>query len=237
MPMRLKGSCRCGAVRFEVDSHTPYPYQLCYCSICRKTAGGGGFAINIMGVADSLSVEGRDALALYRAEIDGETSTGQRHACARCATALWLFDESWPDLIHPLASAVDTPLPRPPERVHLMLADKPDWGRPRSGRTTGPSTATRRSRSRTGTGPAGFGSIEHRRAGRRPDRRLGRLSALPKTLARASVQGRHESDVRSATEAVEQRSEEVPRGAVVGEVVGQQADRPAVLPGLRHQGA
>jgi len=50
MPMRLEGSCRCGAISFSVDSHTPYPYQRCYCSICRKSAGGGGYAINIMGV-------------------------------------------------------------------------------------------------------------------------------------------------------------------------------------------
>ena len=46
MPMRLEGSCRCGAISFSVDSHTPYPYQRCYCSICRKSAGGGGYAIN-----------------------------------------------------------------------------------------------------------------------------------------------------------------------------------------------
>lgn len=46
MPMLLKGSCRCGSVRFEVQSHTPVPYQLCYCSICRKQQGGGGYAIN-----------------------------------------------------------------------------------------------------------------------------------------------------------------------------------------------
>ena len=45
MPMRLEGSCRCGAISFSVDSHTPYPYQRCYCSICRKSAGGGGYAI------------------------------------------------------------------------------------------------------------------------------------------------------------------------------------------------
>ena len=38
MPMRLEGSCRCGAISFSVDSHTPYPYQRCYCSICRKSA-------------------------------------------------------------------------------------------------------------------------------------------------------------------------------------------------------
>ena len=132
MPLRLTGSCRCGAVRFSLDSHTPVPYQLCYCTICRKTAGGGGFAINIMGVAASLSVDGRDAISIYRAEMtepDGGTvtSSGQRHFCRQCSTPLWLFDENWPDLIHPFASAIDTPLPPAATRVHLMLADKPSW--------------------------------------------------------------------------------------------------------------
>ena len=49
MAKKLEGSCRCGAVEFSVLSHTPYPYQLCYCSICRQTAGGGGFDINLLG--------------------------------------------------------------------------------------------------------------------------------------------------------------------------------------------
>jgi hypothetical protein len=131
MPMPLQGACRCGAVRFSLDSHTPMPYQLCYCSICRKTAGGGGFSINIMGVADSLQVKGKKAIAIYQAEIERghgrvETSHGQRNFCSHCATALWLYDKRWPDLIHPFASAIDTPLPKAPERVHLMLASKPD---------------------------------------------------------------------------------------------------------------
>jgi len=47
--MGREGSCRCGAISLSVDSRTPYPYQRCYCSICRKSAGGGGYAINIMG--------------------------------------------------------------------------------------------------------------------------------------------------------------------------------------------
>ena len=46
-PMHLEGSCHCGAVRFSVEAPHPYPFALCYCSICRKTAGAGGFAINI----------------------------------------------------------------------------------------------------------------------------------------------------------------------------------------------
>ena len=89
MPIKLEGSCRCGAVRFSVVSNTPYPYQLCYCSICRKTAGGGGFAINIMGDARTLAVAGHRTLRIYHAEISNdegncETSSGERHFCSFC---------------------------------------------------------------------------------------------------------------------------------------------------------
>ncbi|WP_456298298.1 GFA family protein [Amphritea pacifica] len=37
--MQLEGSCHCGSVRFTVNSSQPYPFNQCYCSICRKTAG------------------------------------------------------------------------------------------------------------------------------------------------------------------------------------------------------
>jgi len=43
-----QGGCHCGAVRFTVESRTRQPYMWCYCSICRKTAGGGGYAITPM---------------------------------------------------------------------------------------------------------------------------------------------------------------------------------------------
>lgn len=131
MTMTLEGSCRCGAVRFRVESHAPQPYQRCYCTICRKTAGGGGYAINLSAVADTLQVDGREALGVYRAEIDRggtcEISTGERNFCTSCATALWLWDPTWPELIHPFASAIDSELPVPPSRVHLLLADKAPW--------------------------------------------------------------------------------------------------------------
>ena len=134
MPLMLEGSCRCGAVRFTCASHTPVPYQRCYCSICRKTAGGGGYAINLGADKATLKIEDpQKALRVYRTEIvDEETgacevSTGERNFCSLCATALWLFDPSWPELVHPFASAIDSDLPVPPSRVHLMLKFKPDW--------------------------------------------------------------------------------------------------------------
>jgi hypothetical protein len=130
MPVTLQGSCRCGAVRFSVESHTPHPYQLCYCSICRKV-GGSGYAINIMGDHATLKLEGRENTAMFHAPIaeHGRMQTGsaQRHFCTRCATMLWVYDDDWPELVHPFASAIDSKLPEPPERVHMMLDFKPAW--------------------------------------------------------------------------------------------------------------
>lgn len=128
--MLLKGSCHCGSVRFSVRTHTPVPYMACYCSICRKTAGGGGFAINLMAEAASLKVEGRAHLGVYRARLSPRARTrspGQRHFCKRCASALWVADPRWPENVYPFASAIDTPLPRPRKREHIMLEAKPDW--------------------------------------------------------------------------------------------------------------
>eukprot|EP01054_Gregarina_sp_Poly1_P011087 Gregarina_sp_Poly_1__11086@NODE_893_length_5825_cov_380_458666_g637_i0_p3_GENE_NODE_893_length_5825_cov_380_458666_g637_i0NODE_893_length_5825_cov_380_458666_g637_i0_p3_ORF_typecomplete_len161_score13_50GFA/PF04828_14/5e03GFA/PF04828_14/2_7e20VacA2/PF03077_14/0_17_NODE_893_length_5825_cov_380_458666_g637_i044064888 len=126
--MQLKGSCHCGAVRFSLESLHPYPYQLCYCGICRKTQGGGGYAINLGGDSASLKVEGTEKITVYRARLDNnKTSTGERNFCSVCGSGLWLYDPTWPELIHPFASAIDTPLPVPPEHTHLMLCSKQSW--------------------------------------------------------------------------------------------------------------
>ena len=128
--MLLEGSCHCGAVRFHVNAPHPYPYNRCYCSICRKTAGGGGYAINLGAEFDSLTVEGEEHLGLYHAVIDGQQSNAERRFCVHCASALWLYDSRWADLVHPFASAIDTPLPIPPEHTHLMLGSKACWVTP-----------------------------------------------------------------------------------------------------------
>lgn len=126
--MQLLGSCHCGGVRFSVDAYAPLPYMRCYCSICRKTAGGGGFAVNLGAHAKSLKVTGKRQLRRYQATLaDGQTSPAQRHFCGRCGSALWAWDPRWPELLHPFASAIDTPLPRPPAHEHIMLGSKAEW--------------------------------------------------------------------------------------------------------------
>ena len=134
--MRLEGSCHCGAVRFTLQSQTPYPYNWCYCTICRKTAGGGGYAINIMGDPATLEVDGADNITVYRSasndrgayEADG-LGYSRRHFCAKCGSALWVQNPRYPDLIHPFASAIDTPLPEPPDIFAIMARYAPPWAK------------------------------------------------------------------------------------------------------------
>lgn len=129
--MKLEGSCHCGSVKFSVETPSPYPFMRCYCSICRKTAGSGGYAINLGADAASLQVKGKRYLRVYQARLsnepDARISTGRRHFCSRCGSPLWLYDPTWPELIHPHASAIDTPLPVPPEYVHIELGSKANW--------------------------------------------------------------------------------------------------------------
>ncbi len=128
--MRLDGSCQCGKVRFRVESSTPYPYMYCYCSICRKTSGF--VTCNIMGVRETLKVVGKQHLRCYHAvmrEADkrARRSKGERWFCGACGTHLYVLDDRWPEGVWPNAAAIDTPLPSPPEHVHLMLQYKPAW--------------------------------------------------------------------------------------------------------------
>jgi hypothetical protein len=131
--MLLQGSCHCGEVSFKLNSPHPYPFNLCYCSICRKTAGGGGYAINLSGGFETLEVRGREHIRVYQAKIRDEAGTevrqspAQRSFCGLCGSALWLWDPRWPELVHPFASAIDSELPAAPERTHLMLASKASW--------------------------------------------------------------------------------------------------------------
>jgi hypothetical protein len=131
--MKLNGSCHCGAVHFSVQSPHPYPFNLCYCSICRKTAGGGGYAINLGANYSTLEVSGEDKISVFHATTrDKETgivdeSPAERRFCSLCGSALWVWDPRWPELVHPFASAIDTELPVPPQHTHMMLSSKPAW--------------------------------------------------------------------------------------------------------------
>ena len=112
--MHLKGSCHCRKVMFTVESAEPVPFMRCYCSICRKTAGAGGYAINLGAVARSMKVSGKRHLRIYRARLANEGGTGtrlstaRRYFCAHCGSALWVGIRPGP------SSCIRTPAPSTP---------------------------------------------------------------------------------------------------------------------------
>ncbi|EEP78620.1 conserved hypothetical protein [Uncinocarpus reesii 1704] len=138
---KLDGSCQCGAVEFTLQSHTPVPYQLCACSICRKVGGYSG-SVNLGGIAESLQIlKGKDAIKKYKAIKDrGKPNesmcSSERSFCSNCSTMLWLWDNHFPELVHPFASAIDTDLPVPDEMVCILEDSKPAWVRWPEGKKT-----------------------------------------------------------------------------------------------------
>lgn len=133
--MLLEGSCHCRRVTFTVDAAEPIPFLRCYCSICRKTAGTGGYAINLGADTRSMKVTGQRYLGIYQARMAADSVAGthvsdaRRYFCTRCGSALWVWDSRWPELVHPHAGAIDTPLPTAPENVHMMLGSKASWAK------------------------------------------------------------------------------------------------------------
>ncbi|KAH9170949.1 Mss4-like protein [Lactarius sanguifluus] len=128
MPVELKGSCHCGAVAFTVQSSTPVPYALCVCSICRKVGGTGG-SVNLGAHAHTLQItKGKENISIYKAVLSGRgtpeerRASSERHFCSKCSAMLWLWDETWPELLHPFASAIDEPELKAPEEMTVIMA-------------------------------------------------------------------------------------------------------------------
>ncbi|KAK6966838.1 Mss4-like protein [Favolaschia claudopus] len=131
MPVELKGSCHCGTIRFSLQSSSAVPYQLCLCSICRKVGGVGG-SINLGGFYETLKIEkGKESISVYKAVLNRDTpeesiASSERNFCSKCSAMLWLYDKSWPELVHPFASAIDSPLKTPETLVCILNDSKPE---------------------------------------------------------------------------------------------------------------
>ena len=90
--------------------------------------------INLGGDNRTMQVEGEEHLAIYQAMMDDPDAPGgrrpsrhKRFFCGKCGSHLWAHNERWPDLVHPVASAIDTELPTPPAHVNMMVGSKASW--------------------------------------------------------------------------------------------------------------
>src|SRR5262245_36885488 len=76
-----KGSCLCGAVRFEVRSALPAP-DACHCSKCRKWSGH--FWVSTEVPRADLTIHGADQLTWFRS-----SEKVQRGFCSTCGSSLF----------------------------------------------------------------------------------------------------------------------------------------------------
>ena len=88
-PVTHRGSCHCGAVRFEVDAPARIEALDCNCSICRMT----GFVHLIVPASRFRLLQGADALTEYTFN----TGTARHRFCRICGVKAFYVPRSHPD--------------------------------------------------------------------------------------------------------------------------------------------
>jgi len=78
----MKGSCLCGAVRFEVANKPEKKPEACHCSQCRKQTSHFFAAVNVL--RKDLIVHGEDKVAWYQS-----SEKVRRGFCSTCGSALF----------------------------------------------------------------------------------------------------------------------------------------------------
>ena len=116
----LKGSCLCGAVRYEIQGELG-PIMFCHCSICRKV-NGSAFSVGATVQPQDFSiVEGEDALS------DFQSSPGaHRFFCRICGSPLFSRRIGDPEIIRLRIGSLDSPVPSRPVG-HIFVSDKAEW--------------------------------------------------------------------------------------------------------------
>ena len=78
----LKGTCLCGAVRFEIEGTLERQPEACHCSQCRKQSSHFFVAVNVRRKAQT--IHGGDKVAWYRSSAKVE-----RGFCSVCGSSLF----------------------------------------------------------------------------------------------------------------------------------------------------
>jgi len=116
----LKGSCLCGAIRYEIDAELG-PITNCHCSQCRK-ASGAAFASNA-------SVPTAAFRLVSGAELLGEwqSSPGKRRCfCRQCGSPILKRNDDNPDTVRLRLGTLDSDPGIKPSR-NIYLGSKAPW--------------------------------------------------------------------------------------------------------------
>lgn len=114
----LRGSCLCGAVRYEVKDEFAYS-QYCHCADCRRATGSAFKPFAGIEIQKVKITEGEDHIARY-----GGGSAYDVH-CRVCGSLLFSVVRGGTFAHVTLGTLQDEPSIRP--SAHIFVADKARW--------------------------------------------------------------------------------------------------------------
>ena len=116
-----RGSCLCGAVRFELASE-PRAVTHCHCRMCQKQHGAAFATYASVPRADLRYTAGEDLLTAYNS-----SGSVLRRFCSRCGSSIeWSGSATHPDWAAIAIATLDTPLH--PERIKdIHLESRAGW--------------------------------------------------------------------------------------------------------------
>ncbi|WP_416194983.1 GFA family protein [Sphingopyxis sp.] len=119
--MSITGGCRCGAVRYEVESETQLPVYACHCHQCQRWSGSA-FSLQALAREGALAVAG--PIIVY--EIGTGDSIAMQRICATCHTRIYNTNTRRPGLAIIRAGTLDQTAELDC-RAHIYVAYKQDW--------------------------------------------------------------------------------------------------------------
>lgn len=118
----LKGSCLCGAVRYEVRGPVSHVTH-CHCAMCRKAHGAAFGSYGRVERTDFAVLSGAADIASYRS-----SAQVQRTFCKRCGSTLQFISDKRPDTLSIALGTLDDD-PGVRSSSHIFVASKAPWYR------------------------------------------------------------------------------------------------------------
>jgi hypothetical protein len=116
----FRGSCFCGAVRFELDPPTFFCGH-CHCTMCRRAHGAGYVTWVVLPREQFRITAGADRLARYPS-----SDHGTRSFCTTCGSSLLCESTHHPERIDVVLANIAGEIDRPPE-AHVFFSDRVSW--------------------------------------------------------------------------------------------------------------
>jgi hypothetical protein len=119
--MPVRGSCLCGAVRYEIDAN-PITSRVCWCRTCQAFGAGSG-TVNVCFPRNAIRIEGQPSDYVSTADSG---NVMHRRFCPNCGVHLFSEAEARPHLIFVRAGSLEDPEIAAPSSS-IWVSQAPSW--------------------------------------------------------------------------------------------------------------